>query len=197
MLEILEDAGFHTLPCGQRHLLAKCKCSCGTIFITRKQRAMSGSTKSCGCIKGRPNAHGLGKHKLYGTWHQMMQRCYRKSHVAYKNYGGRGIRVAKQWHNVSTFIEDIIRIIGDRPEGMTLERKDNNRDYCPSNVKWATKSEQGSNKRTNHVLTINGTSKCIKSWSEETGISIRTILSRIRYGKTGNELIAPVKESKR
>lgn len=194
MLEVIGDAGFTILPCGQRHLLVQCRCQCGTIFITRKHRATSGSTKSCGCLKGRPNAHGLGRHELYGTWHQMMQRCYQVSHDAYSNYGGRGIRVFKRWHNVSAFIEDITRILGERPAGATLERIINNGNYCPRNVKWATRSEQGRNKRTNHVITIDGVSKCVKAWSEETGISIRTILSRIRYGRTGNEVIAPVKK---
>ena len=87
--------------------------------------------------------HGHWDHPLYKTWSNMMRRCYNPKEHAYKNYGARGIQVCGRWHNVAHFIEDM----GDRPEGMTLDRKDNSLGYSKENCRWACDTTQSRNRR--------------------------------------------------
>lgn len=82
------------------------------------------------------------------TWRGIMTRCYSPNDKDYKYYGARGIKVCPEWRNLRTFIEDIEEAIGPRPPGMTLDRIDNNGDYGPGNVRWATRSRQIANSRT-------------------------------------------------
>lgn len=98
-------------------------------------------------------AHGLARreaqHPLYSTWKGMMYRCYQPKCPGFENYGGRGIAVCERWHDVRLFVEDIMRLIGPRPEGMSLDRIDNDGPYAPGQVRWATDLEQAANSRLN------------------------------------------------
>lgn len=113
------------------------------------------NTQSCGCLHADTSAvnaivytttHGLHSHPLYGTWHQMLQRCENPAHTGYRYYGAKGRSVCARWHDVALFIGDIERILGPRPDGMTLDRIDNDGDYEPGNVRWATAAQQVANR---------------------------------------------------
>jgi hypothetical protein len=91
--------------------------------------------------------HGLSKHPLYDSWWQMMNRCYNEKAKSYKNYGGRGITVCPEWHDVRNYVAWIEANLGSRPEGLTLDRVNNDGNYEPGNMRWATYSEQNLNRR--------------------------------------------------
>ena len=90
----------------------------------------------------------INEHPLYSRWASMKQRCLNPNHDAYPRYGGRGIKVCDRWLNSSNYVEDIMSEIGPCPGGRyTIDRIDNNGDYEPGNVKWATWKEQSANSR--------------------------------------------------
>lgn len=91
-------------------------------------------------IKSR---HNLSGHPLHPVWMKMLDRCRRAGNPDYPNYGGRGIHVCVRWEHFPNFLQDM----GERPFGLTLERRDNDGDYEPDNCVWATRKEQRANQR--------------------------------------------------
>jgi hypothetical protein len=164
-----------------------CKCICGTIRSINVGNFKSGRSKSCGCLtiektKESLTSHGLAdKHPMYQTWLGMRARCNNKKHVSYRNYGGRGITVCERWNKFENFYADM----GDRPEGLSLDRVDNSRGYSPENCKWSTASEQRSNSRGVHHITHNGHTKTILEWATLYNLHPKVLRARLTsYGWT-------------
>lgn len=130
-----------------------CQCSCGKKFVTLLSYLRIGDTKSCGCYNTeslikRSTIHGFTKGgkipKEYRIWAEMIQRCENEKDKSYHYYGERGIKVCKKWHKFKLFIEDM----GWRKdESTSIDRIDNDGNYCKKNCRWATKKEQRANTR--------------------------------------------------
>jgi len=185
-LTIVEREASKTTPGGRVLHFWKCVCDCGKFRVVRHNHLLSGATKSCRClsndsIRARAALHDNATDKSeYGCWVAMNDRCRRQGHEAFARYGGRGISVCERWReSFEAFLEDM----GPRPSPMhSIERKDNDGDYCPANCKWATKKEQGRNRFTNRIIEHNGESLCLSEWAERTGIGVTTIRERLRRG---------------
>jgi N-formylglutamate amidohydrolase len=109
----------------------------------------------------------------------MISRCYYPNDTNFHKYGKRGIRVCPEWRtDFWRFLIDV----GDRPPGCSIERIDNSRDYEPGNVVWATRKQQGRNKRNNRLLTVDRRVQSLSAWAEERGLQKQTINNRLRRG---------------
>ena len=177
-LVVIEEA-----PKRNKHRYVLCRCDCGTMVEVRLRnlRKKIDATRSCGCARsvGRL-VHGMSKTRLYKVWVSMIGRCHNPANTAFHNYGGRGIAVCDEWReNFTAFYEHI----GPPPgEGYTLDRIDNDGDYEPGNVRWATRKEQSMNKRCNNILKFDGREQPLTAWAEEYGLSIGTLRSRLSNG---------------
>jgi hypothetical protein len=121
----------------------------------------------------------VAHHPLYRNWQSMRQRCKNPNHPSYADYGGRGINVCPEWDNSFTqFLADM----GERPDGLTLDRINNDGHYEPGNCRWATWDEQANNRRNNVVVTIHGKTKPLRAWCELMGVPYKTAARRIRAG---------------
>ena len=119
------------------------------------------------------------KHPLYSTWKSMINRCHNPNSSSYKNYGGRGISVCERWRNSFwDFVDDM----GERPEGYTLDREDNQQNYDRGNCRWATRSQQASNTRNNVWIDYQGKLVTEAELSRVTGTPRSTIQTRRRKG---------------
>jgi len=160
-----------------------CLCNCGDKTVSLGNDLKRGYIKSCGCFNREIHTkHGYTKNKnktgFYQSWQAMIHRCTNPNNKQWKDYDGRGITVCKEWMEFQNFLRDM----GNRFYGCSLERRDNEKGYYPENCYWATRSQQQRNTRRNHLISCFGKRQCIKEWSEETGISTKTIIWRLNHG---------------
>ena len=157
-----------------------CRCDCGTESVVIGHGLRAGKSKSCGCYRRavvgqRVWKHGKSLTPAYRSWSGMKRRCQLKT---MRFYGQRGITMCERWESFENFLADM----GERPEGMTLDRIDPNGNYEPGNCRWATRSEQAINRRSTRLIELDGTKKCLTQWARDLGLSPSTIQTRLDSG---------------
>lgn len=172
------------------------KCKCGNIKITSGSYLMRGLVTSCGCrrkeiMRVKFKTHGKTETGTYKTWCGIKERVFKKDNKSFKNYGGRGIKMCKRWLNFENFYEDM----GDRPINKTLDRINNNGNYCKKNCRWSDRQTQNNNRRDNHKICFNGTTLGISGWSKKLNVKYATLYNRIiiKKKKLNTALVSKVR----
>lgn len=168
-----------------------CNCDCGKSKEIPYGALTSGATVSCGCyhkdvLKKQFFKHGQVNSPTYSTWEHMKGRCLNPKNDQFFRYGGRGITICDRWKKFENFLADM----GERPEGKSIDRINNNGNYEPGNCRWATLTEQANNMRSNRNITYFGKTLSMTQWAKTLGINPVTISGRIHRSKLTNpELI--------
>ena len=174
----------------------KCKCDCGKFTTVRRCNLRSGNTTSCGCVRAEVEkvaglTHGATKRGKwtpeYTAWHGMLQRCSNPNNPRWASYGGRGIKVCARWReSFKNFLIDM----GERPQGTSLDRIDNDGNYEPENCRWANQKRQQNNKRSNRLLTFRGETLSVAEWAKRLKIPYFTLHSRLRNGMSAERALS-------
>lgn len=175
------------------YTLGEFRCECGTVKSMRIHSVLDGNTKSCGCRKTAATkrtftTHGKTNTPEYRVYHEMRKRCLNPNNDSYDRYGGRGIVICARWlDSFEAFLSDM----GERPTAKhSLDRINNEGNYEPGNVRWATAKDQGNNRRSTRLLTAGGRTMSHKAWAEELGVSPYMVRSRAESGMSGDEVVA-------
>lgn len=166
-----------------------CHCDCGNTAIVGSYVLRSSKQVSCGCHKtqlaaNRTRTHGKSSTRTYTTWRNIIARCESVGSASYHNYGARSIRICGEWrHDFQSFYDHVSRLKNFGKKGYSLDRIDNDKDYMPGNVQWATRKQQSLNKRSNQRLSYNGKIQTFSEWERELDFPQGIISNRInRYG---------------
>ncbi len=181
-------------------------CSCGNYSVADVSYVKRGRIRSCGCLALevrrssdlKYKKHGLTKNPVYNVWSSMMGRCHNPNVPNYINYGGRGIKVCKPWHDVKVFYDWAIS--NGYKDELQLDRIDNNKGYSPDNCRFVTCSENCNNKRTNLWITAFGKRKTCIEWSKDVRckVSAGAIRHRINRGWPSEKAItSPLRYKKK
>lgn len=136
-----------------RHVVWECQCECGSICFVPSNSLITGRTKSCGCLMKEMRGvsritHHQSNEKIYFVWQAMRKRCFHKKDKNYKYYGGRGITVCDEWKNdFQPFYDYVSSLQHFGEKGYSIDRINNDGNYEPGNVRWATAKEQSNNQR--------------------------------------------------
>ena len=177
---------------GSPHSMWKCKCECGNVVSVRGTFLKSGSVRSCGCLgaetlKEMLTVHGDSKTRLYKIWAGIKERCYNANNKCYKEYGGRGILMCDEWKNdyvifkewayANGYYEDVNK------EPCSIDRIDNNGNYCPNNCRWVNRKVQQNNTRHNHYIEYNNETHTIAEWADIYKIDYKQFYNRLKCRK--------------
>ncbi len=198
-LTILKRSGHYLSPGGQKQAVWQCRCFCGNIVNITSQKVRSGHTKSCGCLRQEAGKvftkHGMYKTRFYNIWNKLKGRCLTKTDRAYKDYGGRGIKICTHWIKFENFRNDMYESyqkhcaeFGEKQT--TIDRINNNRNYTKKNCRWANTEEQARNRRSNLFFILNGQTKTLIEWCEIYGLNYKRTWKKIKIiGLTLQEII--------
>jgi len=167
-------------------LCVNCICECGSTSVVLAKDIVAGKSKSCGCFRiDCLTTHKMTNSREYTSWEAMKFRCLSPTSPQYDDYGGRGITVCERWLKFEEFYADM----GPRPVRTTLDRIDVNGNYEPGNCRWATASEQQSNRRNSIILEFNGESLSLADWSGRLGILLTTLRRRCFRGWSAEKIL--------
>lgn len=206
-LTVIDRAPDHIQASGRKRTRWNCQCQCGKKIVASADNLINSHTKSCGCLQvetmqkclGKKNwsfKHGYSTTVEYQCWVNAKRRTSNPKDPAYHRYGARGIGMCSSWEKgFEAFYADM----GRCPDGMTLERIDNDLGYCRENCRWATKKDQARNRRTNVLIRIGNEEKLLVEWSEISGVDLSTIRARMLRSGWDNErsVFTPVKNKRR
>jgi len=168
----------------------RCVCDCGTETVVKGSSLVDGTTRSCGCLRSQPthgDSVGGKRSRLYSIYHGMMNRCYCKSQQNYQVYGKRGIGVCDEWRNSYTEFKKWATM-NSYTDNLSLDRIDNNKDYCPENCRWVSWDTQQNHRRYHLMITYNGKTQTAAQWSRELEIPYHTIVGRYHRGLSADEI---------
>jgi len=157
---------------------------CGNIKKIINNNVKKGQL-TCGCFKsGQKAKHHKSYSSEYNVYRGMIKRCYREKEKGYERYGGRGIKVCDRWLDKEKGFQNFYEDMGPKPTPeYSIERRNNEGNYTPENCYWATKLEQGRNKRNNIIIEYNGKSQTLSDWARELGIKRVTLAKRLLIDK--------------
>jgi len=169
-----------------------CRCDCGVEKTFYGTVLRSGGTSSCGCessekISQARKSHGMSKSATFNTWKAMKGRCLNPSNPDFHLYGARGVTVCDRWvDSFTAFVEDM----GIRPDGMSLDRIDPNKDYEKDNCRWASSFDQANNKRNSRFVEFEGRKITIAQLAKMIGVKYRYLYNKIdKYEGSIDEFI--------
>ena len=157
----------------------KCLCDCGNISIVRISSLKKNRYGCSKCKKYLETANGFSRNRIYKIWKKMLSRCYNSKEKFFYRYGKRGITVCDEWKNDFMAFYNWANNNGYKKE-LTIDRINNNGNYCPENCRWATRKEQANNTSRNKIIEFNGTKMTASQWSEKIGIKYQCFLQRIK-----------------
>lgn len=166
-----------------KKVMWECKCDCGNIIYVSTCNLNGMKSQSCGCYKKqrtieRNTKHNLSKHPLYKIWCAMKKRCFNSKDLSYKTYGAKGISVCEEWKNDFQSFYDWSMSNG-YSKSLSIDRIDNNGNYCPENCRWADKKTQANNTSTNRFITFNNETKTLAEWARYYNLSYSCLSSRL------------------
>ena len=177
----------------KRGYLWLCKCDCGNFKVV-PSKTLGSRTKSCGCwlrenqLKAKKTTHKMSKTPIYVEWRSMIDRCSPKYHLS-RRYYDRGIKVYDEWKkSFEKFYEYVSKLEHFNEKGYTLDRIDNDGNYEPDNVRWATHKEQQNNKCNNVFIEYMGKTQTMIQWCEELNINYGMVKARHQRGWTVPQL---------
>lgn len=189
----------------------KCKCDCGKLKNVRRDGLLSGNTKSCGCLSReilslktimRCTKHNLSSHPLYRIWKGMKRRCNNPNDKSYKNYGGRGITICKEWQDdFKSFYEWALnngysyQKLANGINKLTIDRINTDGNYEPLNCRWVTQKEQMRNVKYNKLYKVDGKIITEAEVCEKHNVHVATFRARIKKGMSVEDALnTPVRK---
>lgn len=187
----------HVTEKGYRHIMWDCLCDCGNHKVVRGKSLKYGISTSCGCyckevVSKSSTRHGGFGSRLYNVWNSMRQRCNNPHCRSYKNYGGRGIGICREWDDFLVFKEWALNngYDEDAKRGeCTLDRIDVDKGYAPENCRWVSMRAQGNNKRDSIWITYNGENRPLTEWADIVGLDYTTLWKRYKNGLNPEQIL--------